>query len=226
MNKLDTAQNNAVALRARLRQVRKEIPEAQRARGGLLMRGRLFTWLNVAREQASKRGTAMPTSVAAFWPLEYEPDLRPLLQQWTQAGITVALPAITHAESPLEFRSWNPGDELHSGPFNVQEPKADRPIILPDVILVPTLGYTPQADRLGYGGGYYDRTLHALRKAGHNPVAIGISWDEGLLDDDYTPAVHDERLDAILTPSQWVPEPPVLDAGAPNGSVLSSFIFR
>lgn len=226
MNKLDTTENNAVALRMRLRQARIDISESLRSRGGLLMRGRLFTWLNVVREQAEKQGKPAPTTIAAFWPLEYEPDLRPLLQQWAQAGITIVLPVIQNADSPLVFRTWMPGDELTPGPFNVQEPRVDRPIVQPDVILVPTLGYTVQADRLGYGGGYYDRTLSALRKAGHDIVAIGIAWDEGLLDDDYTPASHDERLDAILTPGQWIPEPPVLAPGAPNGSVLSSYILR
>jgi 5-formyltetrahydrofolate cyclo-ligase len=226
MNKLDTTQNNAVALRARLRQARIDMPESQRSRGGLLMRGRLFTWLNVVREQMAKQGAKAPTSIAAFWPLENEPDLRPLLEQWAQAGITIALPVIQQPDSPLEFRTWTPGDELQSGPFNVQEPRADRPNIRPDVILVPTLGYTVQADRLGYGGGYYDRTLSVLRKAGHDFTAIGISWDEGLIDEDYQPAAHDERLDAVLTPSQWIPEPPILGASAPNGSVLKSFVFH
>src|SRR5690606_33413146 len=127
MNIQNTAQNNAVALRARLRQARTDIPESQRSRGGLLMRGRLFTWLNAVREQAAKQGTTAPATVAAFWPLADEPDLRPLLRQWADAGIAIALPAIRDADSPLEFRAWAPDDALESGPFNVQEPSADRP---------------------------------------------------------------------------------------------------
>lgn len=226
MNIQNNAQNNAVALRARLRQARTEISESQRSRGGLLMRGRLFTWLNLVREQAAKRGTTVPTTIAAFWPIAYEPDLRPLLQQWAQAGIALALPAIRDPDSPLEFRAWTPGDALQSGAFNVQEPLADRPVVRPDVVLVPTLGYTVRADRLGYGGGYYDRTIHALRQTGHDLTTIGIAWNEGLLDDDYEPASHDEPLDAVLTPDQWIPEPPVLGPGAPNGGVISSYVLR
>jgi len=226
MNIQNTAQNNAVALRARLRHARTEIPEAQRSRGGLLMRGRLFTWLNAVREQAAKRGTAAPTTVAAFWPLAHEPDLRPLLQQWADAGIAIALPAIRDPESPLEFRAWAPGDTLQPAAFNVQEPSADRPVLRPDVILVPTLGYTDQADRLGYGGGYYDRTLADLRQTGHEFTSIGIAWDEGLLDHDYQPASHDERLDAILTPGGWIPEPPLLGPSSPNNGVVGSFVLR
>ncbi|CAM4326049.1 5-formyltetrahydrofolate cyclo-ligase [Bordetella muralis] len=226
MNTQNTAQNNAVALRARLRQARTDIPESQRSRGGLLMRGRLFTWLNAVREQSARQGTKAPSTVAAFWPLAGEPDLRPLLQQWADAGIAIALPAIRDKDAPLEFRAWTPGDTLECGPFNVQEPSADRPALRPDVILVPTLGYTDQADRLGYGGGYYDRTLADLRQTGHEFTAIGIAWNEGLLDEDYQPASHDERLDAILTPDGWLPEPPLLGPSAPSGGVVGSFVLR
>ncbi|MVW79374.1 5-formyltetrahydrofolate cyclo-ligase [Bordetella sp. 02P26C-1] len=226
MNDQNTAQNNAVALRTRLRQARTEIPEAQRSRGALLMRGRLFTWLNAVREQASKQGNAAPATVAAFWPLTGEPDLRPLLKQWAQAGISVALPAIREPDAPLEFRAWVPGDALQRGAMGVQEPSPDRPVVRPDVVLVPTLGYTLQADRLGYGGGYYDRTLADLRQTGHAFTSIGIAWNEGFLEDEYVPAAHDERLDAILTPDGWVPEPPLLGPSAPTGGVIGSFMLR
>lgn len=226
MNIQNTAQNNAVALRARLRQARADIPESQRSRGGLLMRGRLFTWLNAVRDLCAQQGKAPPTTIAAFWPLADEPDLRPLLQQWADAGIAVALPAIREPDAPLEFRAWTPGDTLQAGAFNVQEPSPDRPVLRPDIILVPTLGYTDQADRLGYGGGYYDRTLADLRQTGHELITIGIAWNEALLHTDYAPASHDERLDAILTPDGWIPEPPVLGPGAPNGGISKSFILR
>lgn len=222
----NSEQNNAVALRARLRQARAALPEAQRSRGGLLMRGRLFTWLNVVREQAAKRGQQGPATIAAFWPLEGEPDLRPLLEQWAQAGVALALPAIRAAGEPLEFRAWTPGDALSPGPYQVQEPSADRPVLQPDVILVPTLGYTAQADRLGYGGGYYDRTLAALRDAGHDYTAIGVAWNEGLLDVGYRPAAHDVRLDAVLTPDGWVPHPPLLGPDAPTGGTFGSYVLR
>lgn len=190
------------------------------------MRGRLFTWLNAVREQAAKQGLRAPATVAAFWPLEHEPDLRPLLEQWAQAGIALALPAIREPAAPLEFRAWAPGDTLHAGPYNVQEPAAERPVLRPDVILVPTLGYTAQADRLGYGGGYYDRTLAALRQAGHDFTAIGVAWNEGLIDADYQAAAHDVRLDAVLTPDGWVPQPPLLGPDAPSGCTIGSYVVR
>src|SRR5690606_42146084 len=121
---------------------------------------------------------------------------------------------------------WTPGDALSPGPYQVQEPSADRPVLQPNVILVPTLGYTAQADRLGYGGGYYDRTLAALRDAGHDYTAIGVAWNEGLLDVGYRPAAHDVRLDAVLTPDGWVPPPPVLGPDAPTGGTFGSYVLR
>jgi len=207
MNTENAVENNAVALRARLRQARAAQPADQRARGGLLIRGRLYTWLGVARDAAAGRGKPGPGTVAAFWPLTDEPDLRPLLAQWAQANITVALPVIRQRATPLEFRPWTPAAAMQAGAYGILEPQHGR-AVLPDVILVPTLGYTDQGDRLGYGGGYYDRTLADLRERGHAFIAIGIAWSCGKLAADYQPAPHDVRLDAILTPDGWMPKAP------------------
>jgi 5-formyltetrahydrofolate cyclo-ligase len=213
-------QNTAVELRARLRQARNEIPEPQRDRGSLLMRGRLYTWLIAAREAS---GQPLCT-VAAFWPLPGEPDLRPLLTQWAEGGTKVCLPCVTNPDAPLEFRNWTPSTAMREGRYGIAEP-AEGPAVIPDVLLVPTLGYSDAADRLGYGGGYYDRTLAALADAGHRAVAIGIAWNEGRLPNSYLPADHDVRLDAVLTPEGWVPEAP-LSAAPARGSGLLRFILR
>ncbi len=150
-----------------------------------------------------------------------EPDLRPLLTQWTEGGITVALPVVRERNTPLAFLPWTPDAELRAGPYGIQEPVAG-PELLPDVILVPTLGYTEQGDRLGYGGGYYDRTLAALRDRGHSFVAIGIAWSCGELDSGYVPASHDFRLDAVLTQDGWVPQAP-LEQGGSGGTTLHTY---
>ncbi|AIT25910.1 5-formyltetrahydrofolate cyclo-ligase [Bordetella holmesii 30539] len=204
-----------------MRRLRAGVPENQRSRSALLMRGRLFTWLNVARERSAILGRPLQ-SVAAFWPMAEEPDLRPLLQQWADNGITVALPVVQGADRPLEFHRWLPHEPMRAGAYGISEPQSGA-IVLPDVVLVPTLGYTAQAERLGYGGGYYDRTLAALTAAGHPYTAIGIAWDEGLLPSDYTPAAHDIPLAAVLTPSGWVPEAPLETGGlsAGQGTVFS-----
>ena len=78
-------------------------------------------------------------------------------------------------------------------------------------MLVPTLGYTRAGDRLGYGGGYYDRTLAALKASGHDFVTIGIAWAVGdLSGTPYTPQAHDVKLDGILTDKGWAVPAPVL----------------
>jgi 5-formyltetrahydrofolate cyclo-ligase len=203
----ENTENNAVALRAGLRLARTRLSDDVCARGSLLMRGRLFTWLAMARDAAAQAGAAGPTKVAAFWPLAGEPDLRPLLTQWTEAGVVVALPAARTPAAPLTFLRWTPETPMAAGLHGVAEPQTDEWVI-PDLVLVPTLGYSARADRLGYGAGYYDRTLAAFEAAGHVPVTIGIAWAEGRLPADYVPAPHDHRLNAILTPAGWVPAAP------------------
>lgn len=221
MQTQNTGENTAVTLRARLRRERAELPENQRSRGALLMRARLSTWLNVARERASAQGQTLQ-SVAAFWPMAEEPDLRPLLQQWAEAGVTICLPVVRERNAALEFRRWTPDTPMQAGQYGIAEPQGSE-LVVPDVVLVPTLGYTARADRLGYGGGYYDRTLAALTACGHSYTAIGIAWDEGLLPADYTPAPHDAPLAAVITPSGWVPDAPLETGGvtAGKGSVIS-----
>ncbi|WP_088143347.1 5-formyltetrahydrofolate cyclo-ligase [Achromobacter xylosoxidans] len=221
MTTQNTPEDTAVPLRARLRKLRAELPEDQRSRGGLLMRARLFTWLNVARDEALRAGRPAPATVAAFWPMADEPDLRPLLEQWVENGVAVALPVVRERNAPLAFLPWTPDAELRAGPYGIQEPVAGAEL-LPDVVLVPTLGYTEQGDRLGYGGGYYDRTLTALRERGHPFIAIGIAWSCGELDAGYEPAAHDFPLDAVLTQDGWVPQAP-LEQGGTGGTTLHSF---
>jgi len=210
MNTDNTAQDNADTsrLRSRLREARAGLSPDERDRGSLLMRGRLYTWLGLARDAAGRAGRPGPQSVAAFWPLADEPDLRPLLAQWAQAGITVALPVVAARHAPLEFRRWTPETAMQAGAHGIAEPRDAEPV-LPDVVLVPTLGYTDRADRMGYGAGYYDRTLAALRERGHPHTTIGIAWQCGRIDDPgYRPAAHDMALDAVLTPAGWVPAAP------------------
>ena len=219
----NSEQNTAAGLRMRLKETRASLPISERERGALLMRARLFTWLNAARDALAPSGRKL-ACVAAFWPLGDEPDLRPLLEQWADSDVQVCLPCVKGPGQPLVFRAWTPDAPMAAGAYGIAEP-TQGPDCQPDVILVPTLGYTDRADRLGYGGGYYDRTLAALEQAGHDCIAIGIAWHECRLPEDYEPASHDRRLDAVLTPEGWVPCAP-LQAGPPAGkSRIMRFIF-
>jgi len=203
-------QNNAQTLRARLMAARQAIPEVDRDRGGLLMRARLFTWLGITRDFMESEGMPAPVRVAAYWAIRNEPELLPLLEQWDEAGIEVLLPVVASKDAPLEFHRWHADDKMIAGAFGVMEPPR-RMSVQPDVILVPTLGFTQQGDRIGYGQGYYDRTIHALIESGHRPVTIGIAWNQSnitLIDPSYRAQAHDQRLDAILTPDGWKPKEP------------------
>src|SRR5690606_1695612 len=173
----DIAQDNAVALRTRLKQRRDAQDPVERNRGGLLIRGRLFTWLATTRTRLEQQGRKAPTTIAAFWSTPDEPPLQPLLQQWVEEhGLTITLPVVTKPDAPLEFRIWDPEQSMQPGAYGIQEPAGTAAAPLPDVVLVPTLGYTRQGDRIGYGKGYYDRTLAALKAQGHSFTTIGIAW--------------------------------------------------
>jgi 5-formyltetrahydrofolate cyclo-ligase len=141
--------------------------------------------------------------------LESEPDLRPVYEYLYTQGFTVALPVVVKKHSPLEFHAWRTSDTLKPGAFGVLEP-VRREKLMPDVMLIPTLGFTDQGARLGYGGGYYDRTLANLNAAGKDFLALGIAWNQARIEEEvgHQPQAHDYALDAILTPSGWTQAPP------------------
>jgi len=205
-------ENNAVQLRMRLKALRASQAPVDCNRGGLLIRGRLYTWLatNVTRLREEER--PVPRHIAAFWSMADEPQLQPLLRQWVEEdGYQVSLPVVAKVDAPLEFRSWTPESPMSQGAYGIHEPVGAAVATLPDIVLVPTLGYTRQGDRVGYGKGYYDRTLAALKEAGHPFVSIGIAWATGdLTGEDYEPQPHDVRLDGILTDKGWAVPAPVL----------------
>ncbi|MFZ4710634.1 MAG: 5-formyltetrahydrofolate cyclo-ligase [Zwartia sp.] len=210
------SKNNADLLRTRLRKLRQTLSVAERQHDSQALCARLQAWFDqrLALNDVSQQST--PLIVAGFWPLEYEPDLRPLLHQLDQNQVTVCLPVIVERHAPLEFHRWTPNTTLSAQGFGVMEPPRQQALI-PDILLVPTLGFTTKAARLGYGGGYYDRSLAALHHASNGPLKIGIAWQQGLLtqasnssDQAFTPQAHDVILDAIATPLGWVPAAPSL----------------
>lgn len=203
-------QNTAAELRKRLKEARQHLAVADRQRGSLLIRARLYTWLAILRDQKKDQGVDQPQIIACYWPLPDEPDITPLTTQWDEAGLTVALPRMVAQDQPLEFHPWHSDMVLSAGAFGVMEPPASTPL-MPDVVLIPTLGFTPEGDRLGYGKGFYDRTLAHLSNKGCHSITIGVAWDVGAIsamDPSYSPQPHDFRLDAIITPTSWYPAPP------------------
>lgn len=113
--------------------------------------------------------------VSGFWPMGEEIDVRPLLIALHGMGAVCCLPATGARGQPLSFRRWSPGDTLVSGTFGTREPGPEAATLQPNILIVPLLAFDRAGWRLGYGGGYYDRTLAALRAIG--PVlAVGVGF--------------------------------------------------
>lgn len=94
---------------------------------------------------------------------------------------------------------------LRVGPYGIAEPIETQAEVMPDVLFVPLLGYTPTGHRLGYGGGYYDRSLAAWSQQGQKPLTIGVGWAQACLSDSLLlPQPHDIPLDLVLTDQGWV----------------------
>ena len=137
--------------------------------------------------------------VSAFSPMPEEFRIWPLLRRLHGEGHGLALPVMQGKGKPLIFRAWAPGDAMDKAVWGIAEPKADKPALEPDIVLVPLLAFDAAGWRLGYGGGYYDRTLRGLR-ARKRIVAVGIAYDESQVD--AVPHLdYDERLDWVLRPS-------------------------
>jgi 5-formyltetrahydrofolate cyclo-ligase len=135
--------------------------------------------------------------VAAYWPLPGELDPRPALERLVARGHRLALPRMQAKTLPLAFHTWDRDQPLIRGGFAVMQPDPAAPVAIPDVILVPLLAFDRRGHRLGYGRGYYDRTLRALRAEGAR-VAIGLAF--ALQEFEAVPSGSlDEPLDAILT---------------------------
>lgn len=135
--------------------------------------------------------------IAGYWPLIGEIDPRPLLRLLSGMGHQLALPCTPRKGHPLIFRAWHPDDALKAGPYNTREPLTDKPEIRPDVLLMPLLAFTPSGERLGYGGGFYDRTLARLRsELSVFACGVGFAAQEAA---SLPIGPHDGRLDGILT---------------------------
>ncbi len=135
--------------------------------------------------------------IGGFWPLPGELDIRPILSALQEQGHKLALPCTPPMGQPLTFRHWKPTHQLKSGPYDTKEPFPEQPEIWPNLVLVPLLAFTPDGYRLGYGGGFYDRTLAGLRERGEI-FACGVAY-AGQEVSSVPTDQYDQRLDGILT---------------------------
>lgn len=146
--------------------------------------------------------------VSGYWPLAGELDVRPLLVRLRDRGHPIGLPVVIRSGEPLLFRQWRADDELTVGSFRVMTPPADAPEVTPRVLLVPMLAFDPMGFRLGYGGGFYDRTLDRLRAqaaaaGGTPPLAVGIAYRAQEMPD-VPRGPYDQPLDWLVTENSAV----------------------
>ncbi|WP_412478350.1 5-formyltetrahydrofolate cyclo-ligase [Azonexus sp. IMCC34839] len=135
-----------------------------------------------------------PKIVAFCWPIKHEPDVRSAIPQWAAQGALAALPVVVEEEQPLAFRHWARDTPLAPDRYGIPTPTAGE-WMMPDMILLPLNGFDGEGYRLGYGGGYFDRTLAALCP---RPLAVGVGFEVNRLPS-IRPESHDQRLDWLVT---------------------------
>ena len=173
--------------RARLIAARVAVPDAARE-----------SWTQRIIASLESIVMAAEGPVSFFWPFRGEPNLRPLMRRMVAAGKVVALPVVVQQRHPLEFRPWTPGCTMELGVWNIPIPDT-RERVTPRLLVAPVVGFDPERYRLGYGGGFYDRTLDKLRTgSAADPLAVGVAFSAQHVArvprDDY-----DQPLDWIVT---------------------------
>jgi 5-formyltetrahydrofolate cyclo-ligase len=133
-------------------------------------------------------------SIGVYWPFQAEFDPRPVIDWLIGQGSAVALPAVVDKKGPLEYRAWRPGEALVGGVWNIPIPQ-NRDIVIPHSVLAPLVGFDRECYRLGYGGGYFDRTLAALSP---RPRAIGVGFELSRIATIY-PQPFDIPMDIVVT---------------------------
>jgi 5-formyltetrahydrofolate cyclo-ligase len=139
--------------------------------------------------------------IGAYWPIKGEFDPLPALHRWKEDGELldepqmrrIALPVVDKLHGTLNFHAWFPGCPMEEDAYGIPKPKATE-VVVPTLLFVPCVGYTVGGYRLGYGGGFYDRTLAELQP---RPHTVGLGYACGYVDD-YEPEPHDVPLDALL----------------------------
>ncbi|WP_105403740.1 MULTISPECIES: 5-formyltetrahydrofolate cyclo-ligase [unclassified Neorhizobium] len=136
-------------------------------------------------------------NVSFYWPFLGEPDLRGWIVSASAGGAIGLLPVVTERRKPLTFRTWSVGEELEQGVLNIPVPRHGQ-VRRPDIIIAPLVGFDAQCYRLGFGGGYFDRTLAALDPP---PLKIGVGFEFQEIES-IRPQAHDIPMDAIVTDVQ------------------------
>ena len=157
--------------------------------------GMLATWRRSMDGYLERSFPGLARSRVAFcWPIKNEYDARHLVKRLRGQGAVTALPVVVAPRSPLVFREWHPGVKLAPGALDIAYP-VDSPGIVPDAVLLPMNGWDARGYRLGYGAGFFDRTLASLPK---KPAVIGVSYEQARLDTIH-PQAWDIPVDYLVT---------------------------
>ncbi|CAN5803296.1 hypothetical protein BH11PSE3_BH11PSE3_42300 [soil metagenome] len=175
------------ALRIVMSAIRAALPEGERraAAAGLV------------NMMLREKPFGTPAIVSGFWPIKDEIDIRPLMAELSSQGCQLALPVVQARGRPLLFRAWRLGEPLEAGVFGTLQPSAQSAVLEPDALIVPLLACDEAGWRLGYGGGFYDRTL-ALLRTRRKVTAVGVGFNAQLI----AAVPHgpeDQPLDWLLT---------------------------
>ena len=175
---------------------RKQLRAELLARRQAVPADRLYTW-RLAMDQHLQHGfPGLARGVVAFcWPIRNEYDARHLIRRLRRQGATAALPVVIAAKAPLIFREWHPGVEMALGKLDIPYPKTS-PELVPNTVLLPMNGFDLQGYRLGYGGGFFDRTLEALKD--QRPAVIGVSFELAAIETIH-PQPWDIAVDYVVT---------------------------
>ncbi len=151
----------------------------------------------IAHHLEAAFGNIVGQTISFYWPFRGEPDLRELMTRVLDTGGHVALPVVVARAQPLVFRAWRTGEPLESGVWNIPIPPASAPVVTPDIVIAPLVGFDQALYRLGYGGGFFDRTLAAMPR---HPSVIGVGYDQAAIPTIF-PQVHDIPMDMLVTES-------------------------
>ncbi|MQR00274.1 5-formyltetrahydrofolate cyclo-ligase [Glaciimonas soli] len=185
---LENAANQAqkIQLRTALLANRKVIPEKTRLALDNEIAKRTIAWIEKLIKVQSD------AVIGVYWPIRGEPDLRPAYAKLASLGVALALPVVVDEDAPLRFLHWTPGEAMTQDRFGVAVPVKED-IVRPQALLIPCVGFNQQRRRLGYGGGFYDRTLATTPR----PQTAGIAYDCGFAE--FASASHDIAMDVIFT---------------------------
>ena len=181
----DKIEEAKAALRIKAHAARAALPQADRADAALAVRQYFFESITLNAGDI----------VAAYWRIRDELDCQPILVRLMDSNQTVVLPVVLGPDEPLDLRVWEQGASLYEAGFGTLAPSELAPKAEPDIVIMPLLGFDKMGTRLGYGGGYYDRTLANMRK---KPMLVGLAFAAQELDAIPREA-HDVPLDAIVT---------------------------